>query len=103
MSGFVFFLRLYTHNLTYNKINPKVVSVFIVSLWLYVTGAGFFLARKNIGGMLDHSFIPRLRFFFFFKVEISSRTLIPLFMPDHSTVAQQAEKTVAECSLSSCV
>ena len=26
-------------------------------------------------------FIPRLRFFFFFEVEMSSSTQIPLFMP----------------------
>ena len=33
--------------------------------------------------------------FFFFKVEISSRTLITLFRPwDQSTVAQRAETTV---------
>ena len=36
-----------------------------------------------------------------FEVEISSRTLIPLFRPeslqDHSTEAQRAETTVAEC------
>ena len=38
---------------------------------------------------------------FFFKVEISSRTLIPLFGPDQSTVAQRAETTVTECSLTS--
>ena len=33
-------------------------------------------------------------FFFFFEVEINSRTLIPLFMPESVTVAQQAEMTV---------
>ena len=37
----------------------------------------------------------------FFKVEISSRTLIPLFGQDQSTVAQRAETTVTECSLTS--
>ena len=42
---------------------------------------GFFLACDDI---LENvrPFIPRLRlFFFFYKVEISSRTLIPLFGP----------------------
>ena len=33
-------------------------------------------------GVNVQPFIPRLRFFFFFlKVEVSSRTLTPLFMP----------------------
>ena len=39
----------------------------------------------------------------FFKVEISSCTLIPLLFQDQSTVAQRAETTVAECFLTSCV
>ena len=39
-------------------------------------GGGFFLACEDLGRMFDHS-PPAL----FFKVEISSRTLIPLFMP----------------------
>ena len=33
-------------------------------------------------------FIPRLCFFFFFKVEIRLRTLIPLLCPDQSIVPQ---------------
>ena len=41
--------------------------------------------------------------FLFFKVEISSGTLIPLFGQNLSNVAQRAETTVAECSLTSCV
>ena len=40
---------------------------------------------------------------FLYKVEISSHTLIPLFGQDQSTVAQRAETTVTECSLTSCV
>ena len=54
--------------------------------------------------MFDHSF-PTCAFFlsfFFFKVEISLHTLIPIGQ-DQSIVAQQAEMTVAECSLASCV
>ena len=39
---------------------------------------GFFLVCKNLGGMFSNSF-PACTFFF--KVEISLRTLIPLFMP----------------------
>ena len=43
---------------------------------------GFFLACEDFGGKKVRPFIPRLRFFFFFfEVEISSRTLIPLFRP----------------------
>ena len=42
-------------------------------------GGGFFLACEDFGRMFDHSF-PACALFFF-EVEISSRTLIPLFMP----------------------
>ena len=40
-------------------------------------GGGFFPAYEDLGGMFPLN--PRLRIFF--KSEISSRTLIPLFMP----------------------
>ena len=45
-------------------------------------GGGFFLVHEDLGKMFNHSF-PVCNFFlsFFFKVEISSHTLIPLFMP----------------------
>ena len=46
-----------------------------------VLGGGFFLACEDFGRMFDHSFPVCTFFFFFFKVEISSRTLILLFMP----------------------
>ena len=39
---------------------------------------------------------------FFFLVEIRSRTLIYSLGQDQSTVAQRAETTVAECSLTKC-
>ena len=42
-------------------------------------GGGFFLACKDLGRMFDNSF-PACAFFFF-KVEISSHTLIPLLRP----------------------
>ena len=46
------------------------------------SGGGFFLACGDFGWRLDDSFPPALFvFFFFFKVEISSCTLIPLFRP----------------------
>ena len=41
---------------------------------------GFFLACDDFGRMFDYS-LPACAFFFFFEVEISSRTLIPLIMP----------------------
>ena len=40
-------------------------------------GGGFFLAYEDLGRMFPLN--PRLRIFF--KLEINSRTLIPLFMP----------------------
>ena len=60
----------------------------------------FFLACEDFGRMFDHSF-PACAFFF--KVEISSRTLIPLFRQGSVPVAKRAEKTVTEYSLTSCV
>ena len=46
---------------------------------LFYGGGGFTLASKDFGRMFDHS-PPAFFFFFFFNVEISSHTLIPLFM-----------------------
>ena len=51
-------------------------------------GGGFILACKDFGVNVQ-PFIPCLPFFFFFWVEISSCTLIPLFM--------------LECSLTNCM
>ena len=73
--------------------------------WLFgelMVEVAFFLACEELGRMFDHSF-PACACFFIFKVEINSGTLIPLFCQNQSTVAQRAETTVAECSLSSCV
>ena len=39
-------------------------------------GGGFFLACEDLGKI-----VSRLRFFFFFEVEISLHILIPLFTP----------------------
>ena len=44
-------------------------------------GGCFLLAEDDDFGENVRLFIPCLRFFFFFKVERSSRTLIPLIMP----------------------
>ena len=78
-----------------------------------------FLGKNDVG-----DFFPRLQafwgeystihslptvflsfFFFFFEVEISLRTLIPLFFlcQDQPKVAQRAEMTVVKCSLMSCM
>ena len=42
---------------------------------------GFFLACDDFGRMFDNLFPSPPALFFFFEVEISSRTLIPLIMP----------------------
>ena len=50
----------------------------------YTGGGGdadFSLACNDFGRMFDHSFPTRVFFLFFFKVEIRSRTFIPLFGP----------------------
>ena len=48
-----------------------------------MVAVSLFLACEDLGRMFDHSFPARafLSFFFFFEVEISSGTLIPLFRP----------------------
>ena len=48
--------------------------------WTITSVGGFFLTFKDFGRMFNHLF-PACAFFFFFKAEISSRSLIPLFMP----------------------
>ena len=60
-----------------------------------VCACGFFLVCGDSGRLLKDSF-PACAFFFFFKVEIRLRTLLPLLGQDQSTMAQQAEMTVAE-------
>ena len=64
----------------------------------------FFLACEDFGGRFDDSF-PVRAFFFFFFMEICSHTHtpVPLLGQDQSTVAQWAEMTEVECSLTSCV
>ena len=54
-------------------------------------------------GQNDRPFIPRLRFFFFFlKWRLARADWFHSLCQDKSTVAQQAETTVVECSLTSC-
>ena len=59
------------------------ISFLYLLLYLLFTGGGggFFLMCEDFGRMFNSSF-PACVFFFFFKVEISSRTLIPLFWPE---------------------
>ena len=68
-------------------------------------GGGFFLPCQDFGRMFDNLFLDWAFFFFFlfFKVEIRSRTLIPLFRPGSVYSSSSSEKTVAECSVTSCV
>ena len=63
---------------------------------------GFFLACEDFWENL-RPFIPRLRFFFFFflKWRLIRAHLFHSFCQDKSKVAQRAETTVAECSLTS--
>ena len=57
---------------------PVVVVVVVVAAAAVVVA--LFLACEDSGRIFDHSY-PAFAFFFFFRVESSSRTLIPLFMP----------------------
>ena len=73
-------------------------------------GDGSFLACEDFGRMFDHSFLGCafffLYFFFFFfflKLRLARAHYFHSLSQDQSTVAQQAETTVAECSLTSFV
>ena len=70
--------------------------------WRVLAGAGFFLASRDSGRMLDHSF-PRLCFFFFFKWRLDRAHYVNSLGQDQPTVAQRAETTVVECPLTSCM
>ena len=73
---------------------------FVYTINLCGGGGGFFLASEDYGRMFDYSFTACSLFSFFFIAHthkfISSGQL-------QSKVAQQAETTVAKCSLTSCV
>ena len=62
---------------------------------------GFSLSCEDFGRMFDHSFLAYAFFFFFFfiKWRLARAHLFHSLGQDRSTVAQQAETTVAECSL----
>ena len=66
----------------------------------HIGGGGFILACEEFGRMFHYSF-PACTFFF--KAEISMHALISLFSQNQSTMAEQAEMTVAERSQTSCV
>ena len=71
---------LYCISLEVNHIKELRV-IFSVIVYFHSGGSngGFFLAFEDFGRMLDNSFPTSA--FFFFEVDISSRTLIPLFRP----------------------
>ena len=60
--------------------SPATVVVESNSVGIVPVVVAVFLASEDFGRMFDHSSPPPPRSFFF-KVEISSRTLIPLFRP----------------------
>ena len=75
-------------------------------------GDGSFLACEDFGRMFDHSFLGCafsfflsffLFFLFFLKLRLARAHYFHSLSQDQSTVAQQAETTVAECSLTSFV
>ena len=69
-------------------------------LWAYRSLVVLAFACEDVGRMFDHSFLACADFFvLFLEVGIGSRTLISLFRPGSSTVAQRAETIVAECVL----
>ena len=72
--------------------------VVFVKGYVVVVVVAFSSLARILGVRFDDSF-PACVSFFFFKVEISSRTSFPLFSccQEQSTVAQRAETTVAEC------
>ena len=92
-------MRLPPHT-TLNADSSIVCNKTLVGWWLFPCLARMQEFRENV-----RSFNPCLHFFFFFfEVEISSCPLIPLSLcQDQSTMAQQAEMTVAKCSLTSCM
>ena len=59
----------------------------------------------RVWGFLENvqQFIPRLHFSFFLKWRLARTSLFLSLSLDQSTVAQQAETTVTECSLMSCL
>ena len=61
---------------------------------------GFSLACEDFGRMIDHSF-PVCAFFFFLKWRLARVHYFRSLGQDQSTVAQRAETTVTECSLTS--
>ena len=63
---------------------------------------GFFLSCENFLGMFDDSF-PACLFVFFLKWRLARGHLSHTLGQDQSTVAQRAETTVAELSLTCCM
>ena len=75
-----------------------------IMLLVIVIVMAFFLHSRIWGECSTIDFAPAPFFLLlFFKVEISSCTLIPFLGQDQSTVAQRAETTVTKCFLMSCM
>ena len=66
-------------------------------------GCGSFLACEDVGRMFQHSILAYVFYFFFPKWRLARAHLFHSLGQDQSTLAQRAETTVAECSLTCCV
>ena len=76
--------------------------IFFYFLFYDYGSGGWFLACEDLGRMFDHSFVA-FALFFFLKWRSARAHQLHSLCQDQSTVAQRAEMTVAECSLTSCV
>ena len=66
-------------------------------------GCSFFLACKDFGRIVQQ-FIPHLRFnYFFLKWRLANAHYFHSLGQDQSKVAQRAQTTLTECSLTCCV
>ena len=65
-------------------------------------GGGFSTLHEDFDGSFDDSF-PACAFFFFLKWKSVRTPQFHFLGEDQSTVAQRAETTVTECSLTRCV
>ena len=68
----------------------------------WLGGGGFLFVCEDFGRMFDHSF-SACAFFFFFLSRLARTHSFHSLGQDQSTVAHQAKKSVAECSLTSCM
>ena len=98
---FFFFSFFFIHRNSGLFLSFSRIYSYCYLLWLW-RWLFFPLACENFGRMFHHSFLACA----VFKMEISARTLIPLFMPGsvHSGSASRNDcGRVFQCSLTSCV